>query len=459
MAAAATAAATAERSDNRVTAIANSVDDRRRRRPAFRGRLRRAACSSDSPTDDDCQMHDALVSRGGRAGGELRRGAARPVRGRELRPAGVVAQDVPVDGQPQDRRAVRRRRHARDGAVRGRAARPASRTWPRRSKDCRRQGPRRSTSASSGRGGATRARAGPRVASRRANSSCARSGARRSPTSRARSPTRSRASAISARRTVNPPQPLAAAVDALATPPRPGWEGFLRPDAYLMIVVIAAGDDPSAQPAIDVARLIKSVKADPSQVVVSAIVARSCTAGDPVRLTEFVNQFGANGLLLDLCAGQFAPALQRITESINSSLAASVRQVRARHRPRHAGPAAGLHLRRPSPRPRRHLDDGHRCRAATSPRRPAGVCRPPEQGATDTSSTSSVATDWCAEAGTNITIECLACANANDPACAVRALSGPTARKFPPGRSSRFYSLLADSQRLQERLRSATSLT
>ena len=27
-------------------------------------------------------------------------------------------------------------------------------------------------------------------------------------------------------------------------------------------------------------------------------------------------------------------------------------------------------------------------------------------------------TDWCSEAGTNITIECLACANANDPACA-----------------------------------------
>ena len=69
-----------------------------------------------------------------------------------------------------------------------------------------------------------------------------------------------------------PAQPLAAAIDALATPPRPGWEGFLRPEAYLMIVVIAAGDDASAQPASDVARLIQSSKADPSQVVVSAIV-------------------------------------------------------------------------------------------------------------------------------------------------------------------------------------------
>jgi hypothetical protein len=28
-------------------------------------------------------------------------------------------------------------------------------------------------------------------------------------------------------------------------------------------------------------------------------------------------------------------------------------------------------------------------------------------------------TDWCAEAGTNITIECLSCADPNDPACAV----------------------------------------
>ena len=42
----------------------------------------------------------------------------------------------------------------------------------------------------------------------------------------------------------------------------------------------------------------------------------------------------------------------------------------------------------------------------------------PGRAATGTSSTSQRATDWCAEAGTNITIECLACANANDPACA-----------------------------------------
>ena len=119
-----------------------------------------------------------------------------------------------------------------------------------------------------------------------------------------------------------PAQPLAAAIDALATPPRPGWEGFLRPDAYLMIVVIAAGDDASAQPAIDVARLIKSSKADPSQVVVSAIVPGSCATGDPVRLTEFVNQFGANGYAPDLCVGQFAsspPARSRTTPTAHRS--------------------------------------------------------------------------------------------------------------------------------------------
>jgi hypothetical protein len=213
-----------------------------------------------------------------------------------------------------------------------------------------------------------------------------------------------------------PAQPLAAAVDRLATPPRPGWEGFLRPEAYLMIVVIAASDDASAQPAIDVAKLIKSSKADPSQVVVSAIMPKSCATGDPVRLTEFVNQFGANGLLLDLCAGQFAPALQRITETINDSLQPPcVRYVR------------DTDLDTPGLQADCVFEDHPRApdgswTTATLPNcddsaPPCWRFVPNGAGCDGYVPEIVRADDWCAESGTNITVECLACANANDPAC------------------------------------------
>jgi hypothetical protein len=215
-----------------------------------------------------------------------------------------------------------------------------------------------------------------------------------------------------------PAQPLAAAVDALATPPRPGWEGFLRPDAYLMVVVIAAGDDASAQPPIDVARFIKGSKADPSQVVASVIVPRSCAAGDPVRLSEFVNQFGANGLLLDLCAGQFAPALQRLTDNISVSLQPPcLRDVR------------DTDLDTPGLQPDCTFEDHLRTADGTwttailpscdSAAPPCWRLTPIGQGCDGYGIDIQRATDWCGEAGTNITIECLACANANDPACVV----------------------------------------
>jgi hypothetical protein len=215
-----------------------------------------------------------------------------------------------------------------------------------------------------------------------------------------------------------PAQPLATAAAALAMPPRPGWEGFLRRDAYLVVVVIAAGDDASAQPALDVANLIKGVKADPSQVMASVIAPRSCAAGDSPRLTEFVNQFGANGLLLDLCAGQFAPALQLLTESINCELQPPcLRDVR------------DTDLDKPGLQPDCVFEDHVRApdgtwTTATLPS--CDVAAPPcwrmipsGQGCDGYGIDIQRATDWCSEAGTNITIECLACANVNDPACAV----------------------------------------
>jgi hypothetical protein len=199
-------------------------------------------------------------------------------------------------------------------------------------------------------------------------------------------------------------------------------QGFLRPEAYLAIILITNEDDCSASPGVplfdtgsntniasqlgppanfrcnefghlcngmhpdrnapnndvaqtvnynnctsndaegyllsvvDTANRIKALKPDPSQVIVAAItgpnmpytvnwkapstadtscgaascpwpvIAHSCTAPDTsfadpsVRIGEFVQQFGANGLVLPICSDNFAPSLQRIGDLINASL-------------------------------------------------------------------------------------------------------------------------------------------
>ena len=106
----------------------------------------------------------------------------------------------------------------------------------------------------------------------------------------------------------------------------------------------------------DTANRIKSLKNDPGQVLVAAItgpatpytvrwnppkvsdtscgaascpwpeIANSCKATDgsyadpSVRIVEFVNQFGANGLVLPICEDDFGPSLDRIAQLINESL-------------------------------------------------------------------------------------------------------------------------------------------
>jgi len=108
----------------------------------------------------------------------------------------------------------------------------------------------------------------------------------------------------------------------------------------------------------DTANRIKNLKADPTQVIVAAItgpalpytvhwktptttdtscnsngqscpwpeITHSCTASDgsfadpAVRIAEFVNQFGANGLVLPICATDFGPSLDRIASLINAQL-------------------------------------------------------------------------------------------------------------------------------------------
>ena len=101
---------------------------------------------------------------------------------------------------------------------------------------------------------------------------------------------------------------------------------------------------------------IKSLKADPSRVIVASIqgaptpytvhwtnptspdsscgaascpwpeVTHACSApdgryGDPgVRTAQFAQEFGANGLVLSVCDGSFGPGLQRVAETINRAV-------------------------------------------------------------------------------------------------------------------------------------------
>ena len=105
--------------------------------------------------------------------------------------------------------------------------------------------------------------------------------------------------------------------------------------------------------AVETANRIKALKSDPSKVIVAAItgpaqpytvtwkapstadtscgaascpwpvIAHSCTAAldgsfaDPaVRIIEFTNQFGANGIVRSICSDDLAPALQSVAQAI-----------------------------------------------------------------------------------------------------------------------------------------------
>ncbi len=222
-----------------------------------------------------------------------------------------------------------------------------------------------------------------------------------------------------------PAQPLAAAVRALAGPPLPGWAGFLRPDAALMILVVAAKDDAtgaagSLAPVADLVAAVKALKTDPSYVLAAVIgPGGTCAAGEEPapRLTEFVNSFGANGLYYPLCGGHLGEALYRAMPNLNIDLLppcfASVRDTDPDAPGLQAECAAEDTVRGPdgtwvtgrlpscdaAPPPCWRLlpNAGYYCH---------GYIAMVDRGA-----------DWCEAAATSTTLECLACADANDPAC------------------------------------------
>jgi hypothetical protein len=118
------------------------------------------------------------------------------------------------------------------------------------------------------------------------------------------------------------PTPLAALRHALGGD---GGQGalsgptpFLRPEAGLAILIVTSANDASLASVQEYADFIKSLKADPANMVfVSVVAAFSPDSAPPPRLTAFVQSFGGNGLLYPLTAGQgFAPALQTIAQRL-----------------------------------------------------------------------------------------------------------------------------------------------
>jgi hypothetical protein len=228
-----------------------------------------------------------------------------------------------------------------------------------------------------------------------------------------------------------PAQPLATALRVLRKPALPGWEGFLRDEAYLLVVVISAGDDASATagaptPIADLVAGLRALKSDPSQVLVSIIgPGGDCSGGEPSppRLTEFVNNFGANGLSLPLCSGNLAVALDRAASWVNYSLepvcASNVRDTDLETPGLQAGCTFEDRARQPDGSTAvTHLPN---CNDSAPPcwrMTPGGLCGGGAGGAAGSYILSiQRAPGWCAEAGMDVTIECLGCANPNDPAC------------------------------------------
>jgi hypothetical protein len=217
-----------------------------------------------------------------------------------------------------------------------------------------------------------------------------------------------------------PSQPLAAAGRFLTEPEQPGWEGLVRPDAYLVIVIVTAQDDASVKPPLEIAAAIKAVKSDPSQVGVSIIgPGGDCAGGEAPapRLLEFVEQFGANGTYLPLCSSQFATALERVGQLISIQISPTcVTNVRDTD-PATPGLQADCTVedvttdgvggfitrqvlscdRSAPPCWRMTANTGVNCGGYVF-----DMVREPE---------------WCIEARPHGTVECLACADPRDPAC------------------------------------------
>lgn len=80
--------------------------------------------------------------------------------------------------------------------------------------------------------------------------------------------------------------------------------GFVRDDAYLVVVILAAGDDQGTEPIADAAHALKSMKLDPAKVAVAAGV--GCDGAAP-RLDALLAQFPNRNARGALCDADLTP--------------------------------------------------------------------------------------------------------------------------------------------------------
>jgi hypothetical protein len=208
--------------------------------------------------------------------------------------------------------------------------------------------------------------------------------------------------------------------------------GFFRPNAYLLVVIVAGHDDESRRdgaptPVAELVALLKSLKADPHKVLVSVAgpsldCADASLAGDAPRLKALANGFGVNGVYVSLCSDH----------AIRSAIAPAVAW------DYDIGPPCLLHVRDTDPvtpgvQPdclveEWVIDPGSlenagdftkilpECAHAAAPcwtlTAPSGRCLAGELLLSVDRGPS-----WCPQDGTNMRVTCVGCANANDPAC------------------------------------------
>jgi len=116
-------------------------------------------------------------------------------------------------------------------------------------------------------------------------------------------------------------QPLAAMQRALSVSVNPG---FVRPDAALAVVILTAGDDHGTAGTADIARALKALKTDPSNVMViggfGACDQNGIVATAAPRLAAFLDQFPNRSSHETLCSDQLPKAFALTNQLLKTTL-------------------------------------------------------------------------------------------------------------------------------------------
>lgn len=226
-------------------------------------------------------------------------------------------------------------------------------------------------------------------------------------------------------------QPLAAVRRALDPASGAGsLTGFLRPEAHLLVVFVAAGDDASAEDPAQTVAFLRGLKLDPSKVLVSiAGPSAGCgPAGDAPRLKALADAFGSNGLYVGVCDERaISRALEPVTEELGTRLGQPCLPG-----VRDTDPSApGLQAECTVEDHAQDVDAPDLPDAPMSRQTrviPACDVAPPPcwRVSSPTSGCQAGAVtfgverepEWCTQIGLDLTVTCLSCAQPDDPACA-----------------------------------------